>query len=104
MDVTNHLDANYDKVESTHDAAVKAKWGTLDAKLKADDDLIEKNHILERKNRDFAAATAAKDASDANLKANQDRVANEKDQLLRGENQDRLKTVNHNSEAKVSEI
>jgi len=72
--------------------------------LKAFDDQVEKTHILNRKNRDLAAATGAKEASDANLKNNQDRVANEKDQLERGENQDRLKTVNQNSASKVSEI
>ena len=104
LESAGHLDADYDSVESTHKAAVKAKWDTLDAKLRTEDDLIEKNHVLERKKRDFDAATAAKEASDANLKANQDRVANEKDQLERGENQDRLKTVTHNSQAKVSEI
>jgi len=36
-------------------------------------------------------------ASDANLKNNQDRVAWEKDQLRRGENQDRLGEINDNS-------
>merc|ERR1719162_2172248 len=77
-----------------YEASVKANEGALDAKLKAFDDQVEKTHILNRKNRDLAAATSAKDASDANLKNNQDRVANEKDQLERGENQDRLKTVN----------
>ena len=88
----------------TYEAAVKTNEAALDAKLKAFDDQVEKTHILNRKNRDLAAATSAKDASDANLKNNQDRVANEKDQLERGENQDRLKTVNQNSDAKVSEI
>ena len=104
LEGTAHTDPKYDDVEAKHKATVEKKWETLDAKLKADDDLIEKSHVLERKNRDFAAATDAKEKSDANLKANQDRVAYEKDQLERGENQDRLKTVNHNSEAKVSEI
>merc|ERR1711945_65569 len=51
--------------------------------------------------RDLAAATAAKEASDANLKANQERVAWEKDQLERGQNQDRLKHVNENTSAKT---
>ena len=102
--MTNHLNAKYDEVESTHRDTVEKKWATLDAKLKSDDDLIEKSHVLKRKNRDFEAATDAKNKSDANLKANQDRVAYEKDQMERGENQDRLKTVNHNSQSKVSEI
>jgi len=87
-----------------YEASLKTNEAALDAKLKAFDDQVEKTHILNRKNRDLAAATSAKDASDANLKNNQDRVANEKDQLERGENQDRLKTVNQNSAAKVSEI
>merc|ERR1719305_1305355 len=51
-----------------------------------------------------AASTAAKAASDANLKANQDRVTWEKDQLVKGEDQDRLKHVNENTAAKTSEI
>merc|ERR1711937_318449 len=50
------------------------------------------------------ADAAAKAASDANLKANQERVAYEKDQLERGENQDRLKFVNEATAAKTSEI
>merc|ERR1711935_937269 len=77
----------------TYEASLKTNEAALDAKLKAFDDQVEKTHILNRKNRDLAAATSAKEASDANLKNNQDRVANEKDQLERGENQDRLKTV-----------
>merc|ERR1719502_256102 len=51
-----------------------------------------------------AAAVTAKAASDANLKSNQDRVAYEKDQLVKGEDQDRLKHVNENTAAKTSEI
>merc|ERR1719230_2141710 len=50
------------------------------------------------------ASAAAKAASDANLKANQERVAYEKDQLERGENQDRLKFVIEAPAAKTSEI
>merc|ERR1712167_366755 len=50
------------------------------------------------------AKEAAKAASDANLKNNQDRVAYEKDQLVKGEDQDRLKHVNENTAAKTSEI
>merc|ERR1712167_531545 len=57
-----------------------------------------------RGTRDLAASTAAKAASDANLKSNQDRVAYEKDQLVKGEDQDRLKFVNQDTAAKTSEI
>ena len=46
----------------------------LDAALEAADDQVAKTHILNRKSRDLAAATAAKAASDANLKSNQERV------------------------------
>merc|ERR1712072_1078903 len=76
----------------------------LDASLKADDKKVADDLIAARKARDLAASTAAKAASDANLKANQERVAYEKDQLLRGENQDALKFVNENTAAKTSEI
>jgi len=82
--------------------AVKDKEDALNNKLKAFDDNIEKIHILNRKNRDLAAAKEAKDKSDANLKSNQDRVAWEKDQLRRGENQDRLGEINENSAEKTS--
>merc|ERR1712194_305048 len=83
----------YDK-ESANGAAVHAKEDSLDASYKADDDLVAKSLIMERRQRDFDSASAAKAASDANLLANQKRVAFEKDQLLRGQNQDRLKFVN----------
>merc|ERR1719375_3615 len=95
--------AFYDK-EADHKAAVHAKEDSLDAKYKADDDLVAKTLIMERRQRDFDAASAAKAASDANLKANQDRVAWEKDQLLRGQNQDRLKFVDGDTAVKTSEI
>ena len=93
----------YDK-EADHKAAVHAKEDTLDAKYKAEDDLVAKTLIMERRQRDFDSASAAKAASDANLKANQERVAWEKDQLERGQNQDRLKHVNEDTVAKTSEI
>jgi hypothetical protein len=101
---TAHTDPSYDAKEKTHEQTVYTKWATHDAQLKAADDEIAKTHVLNRKARDLAAATAAKEASDANLKANQERVAWEKDQLERGENQDRLKFVNENTVAKTSEI
>ena len=83
---------------------MKHKEATLDASLKAFDDQVEKTHILNRKNRDLASATASKAASDANLKSNQERVTYEKDQLHRGENQDRLKELDEKDKAKTSEI
>merc|ERR1719453_2966470 len=70
----------------------------------ADDDKDAKALIEARKQRDLDASTAAKAASDANLKANQERVAYEKDQLERGENQDRHKFRNEETAAKTSEI
>jgi hypothetical protein len=93
----------YDK-EAANGAAVHAKEDSLDAKYKADDDLVAKTLIMERRQRDFDSASAAKAASDANLKANQERVAYEKDQLLRGQNQDRLKFVNQDTAVRTSEI
>merc|ERR1711934_877230 len=74
------------------------------AAFKAADDERAKELIHARKSRDLAASTAAKAASDANLKANQDRVAYEKDQLVKGEDQDRLKFTNEATAAKTSEI
>merc|ERR1712037_278431 len=70
----------------------------------ASDDKVAKDLIEARKQRDLDAATAAKNAADANLAANDARVAWEKDQLERGQNQDRLKHVNENTSAKTSEI
>merc|ERR1712161_74822 len=87
-----------------HESAVKTKWSTHDAQLKSADDEVAKTTVLARKARDLDSATAAKAASDANLKSNQDRVAYEKDQLERGENQDRHKFVNEDTAAKTSEI
>merc|ERR1712238_75947 len=52
----------------------------------------------------YPAAEAAKNAADAKLAANDARVAWEKDQLERGQNQDRSKKVNENTSAKTSEI
>merc|ERR1719515_474897 len=94
----------FEKAEATNGAAVKAKEASLDAHLKAFDDKVAKDLIEARKQRDLDAATAAKNAADANLAANNARVAWEKDQLERGQNQDRLKEVNENTSAKTSEI
>merc|ERR1711934_7802 len=90
--------------EGANGAAVKAKEASLDAYFKAFDDKVAKDLIGARKQRDLDAATAAKAAADANLAANDARVAWEKDQLERGQNQDRLKHVNENTSAKTSEI
>jgi len=94
----------FDDKESAYAGTVKAKEDALNNKLRAFDDNIEKIHVLNRKNRDLASAKENKDKSDASLKSNQDRVAWEKDQLRRGENQDRLGEINDNSAKKTSEI
>merc|ERR1719327_815921 len=94
----------FQAAEAANGAAVKAKEASLDAHLKAFDDKVAKDLIEARKQRDLDAATAAKNAADANLAANDARVAWEKDQLERGQNQDRLKHVNENTSAKTSEI
>merc|ERR1712227_876911 len=96
--------AGFKAAEAANQAAVHAKEAALDASLKAHDDDVAKSLIHARKDRDLAAATAAKAASDANLKNNQDRVAWEKDQLMKGQDQDALKFVNENTAAKTSEI
>merc|ERR1719230_813816 len=96
--------AAFGAAEAANGAAVKAKEATLDAHLQAFDDKVAKDLIEARKQRDLDAATAAKNAADANLADNNARVAYEKDQLERGQNQDRLKHVNENTSAKTSEI
>merc|ERR1719171_107363 len=96
--------AAFGAAEAANAAAVKAKEATLDAHHQAFDDKVAKDLIEARKQRDLDAATAAKNAADANLAANEARVAYEKDQLERGQNQDRLKHVNENTSAKTSEI
>merc|ERR1711965_19000 len=96
--------AAFGAAEAANGAAVKAKEASLDAHLKAFDDKVAKDLIEARKQRDLDAATAAKAAADADLAANNARVAYEKDQLERGQNQDRLKHVNENTSAKTSEI
>merc|ERR1719327_1606298 len=71
----------FQAAEAANGAAVKAKEASLDAHLKAFDDKVAKDLIAARKQRDLDAATAAKNAADANLAANEARVAWEKDQL-----------------------
>merc|ERR1712078_880377 len=101
---TSYKSDKFPAAEAANAAAVKAKEATLDAHLKAFDDKVAKDLIEARKQRDLDAATAAKNAADANLANNDARVAWEKDQLERGQNQDRLKFVNENASAKTSEI
>merc|ERR1711908_29970 len=99
---TKHPD--FEGAEAANGAAVHAKEASLDAHLKAFDHKVASDLIEARKQRDLDAATAAKNAADAHLAANDARVAWEKDQLERGQNQDRLKHVNENTSAKTSEI
>ena len=102
---TSYLDsATFAEKEAANKAAVKTKEDTLDARYRAEDDQEAKRLIFERAQRDFDAANAAKKASDANLLANQERVAYEKDQLLRGQNQDRLKFVNLDTSVETNRI
>merc|ERR1712023_350532 len=101
---TSYKSPDFPAAEAANGAAVKAKEASLDAHLKAFDDKVAKDLIEARKQRDLDAAIAAKNAADANLAANNARVAWEKDQLERGQNQDRLKHVNENTSAKTSEI
>merc|ERR1719454_1098933 len=101
---TSYKAPGFPAAEAANGAAVKAKEASLDAHLKAFDDKVAKDLIEARKQRDLDAATAAKAAADADQAANHARVAYEKDQLERGQNQDRLKEVNENTSAKTSEI
>ena len=82
---------SFDEAEKAYKESQKTKQATYDASLNAADAQEAAQHIFDRKTRDLAAATAAKKSSDANLAANQARVAHEMDQLHRGENQDRLR-------------
>merc|ERR1719465_366651 len=72
-------------------SAAAAEFAGTSYKDKAAFAKVEADLISARKGRDLAASTAAKNRSDANLKANQERFAWESDQLERGQNQDRLK-------------
>merc|ERR1712222_129133 len=101
---TSYKAPGFPAAEAANGAAVKTKEATLDAHLKAFDDKVAKDLVEARKQRDLDAATAAKNAADAHLAANDARGAWEKDQLERGQNQDRLKEVNENTSAKTSEI
>merc|ERR1711988_359688 len=102
---TNYKDRPaFESARAANEAAVHAKEAVLDASLKAHDADVAASLIHARKDRDLAAATAAKNAADADLAANQARVAWEKDQLMKGQDQDALKFVNENTAAKTSEI
>lgn len=96
--------SSFSAAEADNAAAVKAKEETLHAKLKAEDHLDAMTMVAARKARDLDNATRDKNNSDANLKANQERVAYEKDQLERGMNQDRLRFVNEDTSAETSAI
>merc|ERR1719446_490500 len=80
---TSYKSGDFPGAEAANGAAVKAKEASLDAHLKAFDDKVAKDLIEARKQRDLDAATAAKNAADAHLAANDARVACEKDQLER---------------------
>merc|ERR1719230_1438314 len=70
---TSYKSPDFPAAEAANEAAVHAKEAALDASLKAADDHVAKTLISARKDRDLAASPAAKAASDANLKANQER-------------------------------
>ena len=95
---------DFKEKEWTHATSLKTKESTLDAKFRAQDELEAKTHIMNRKERDFKAAKAAWEAADASLKANQKRFAYESDQLVKGQDQDRLKFVLEDTAVKTSEI
>merc|ERR1712010_123097 len=99
-----HNGAAYAGAEATHKASVAANEAAVDAKNKAQDQMVHDQIVEERANRDHAAATAAKNAADANEAANRARVAYEKDQFIRGQNQDRNKELGENDRAEMSRI
>ena len=78
-DLGAYKDADFTTKRGTFEDSLKSKEGTHNAKLQAFDKNVVAIHILNRKNRDLAAATASKQLADADLKANQERVAYEKD-------------------------
>merc|ERR1711934_890651 len=99
FDGTDYKDgATYAANEATHKASVAANEAAVDAKNKAQDQMVHDQIVEERANRDHAAATAAKKA------ANRARVAYEKDQFIRGQNQDRNKELGENDRAEMSRI
>ena len=90
--------------EDAHNAAIKAKHEAMDERLKAKDAEVEADIIKQRKDRDLAAAKAAKAASDKKLQDNQERVDYEKDQLHKGENQDRLRQADEDDRKEKARI
>ena len=99
-----HDGATYAANEATHKASVFANEAAVDAKNKANDQMVHDQIVEERANRDHEAATAAKNAADANEAANRARVAYEKDQFIRGQNQDRNKHLDEDDKANMSRI
>merc|ERR1712238_559666 len=94
----------YDFDEPTRNAAHAdkvAKDHAFNGATKAHDESASQQAAA---NAGEAATKAADAAADAKLAANDARVAWEKDQLERGQNQDRSKEVNENTSAKTSEI
>jgi len=83
---------------------VKSQENTLDNKLRAYDDMIDSIHRLNRGNRDLVESHNAKVRSEADVKANQDRVAYERDQASRGYAQDREREIRDRTEAATSAI
>merc|ERR1711981_154576 len=96
--------AAYAGAEATHKASVAAHEAAVDAKNKAQDQMVHDQIVEDRARRDHEAATAAKNAADANEAANRARVAYEKDQFIRGQNQDRNKELKENDAAEMSRI
>merc|ERR1711934_576053 len=91
-----HNGAAYAGAEATHKAS--------DADNKAHDKEEHDRIVEDRARRDHEAATAAKNAADANEAANRARVAYEKDQFIRGQNQDRNKHLDEDDKANMSRI
>merc|ERR1719263_201379 len=99
-----HNGAAYAGAEATHKASVAAHEAATDAQNKAKDQMDHDRIVEDRARRDHEAATAAKNAADANEAANRARVAYEKDQFIRGQNQDRNKHLDEDDKANMSRI
>ena len=66
----NYKKPEFSGQEKRRTTAVGDQDSTLDSKLRAFDNDVEKTHILNRKTRDLNAATDSKAAADADLEAN----------------------------------
>merc|ERR1712147_230094 len=99
-----HNGAAYAGAEAAHKASVAAHEAATDAQNKAKDQMDHDRIVEDRARRDHEAATAAKNAADANEAANRARVAYEKDQFIRGQNQDRNKHLDEDDKANMSRI